>query len=110
MVERRISLVCDLRLTVTPEVIDAALERAVHDRTPLLEGQVRRAKALTANDPEEMSRAVEVFERLGAVPQLGRARAERGLLLRDPAETDAGLAILRKLGDVNYLDRFAVRV
>ena len=110
MVERRISLVCDLRLTVTPEVIDAALERAVHDRTPLLEGQVRRAKALSANDPEEMLRAVEVFERLGAVPQLGRARAERGLLLRDPAETDAGLAILRKLGDVNYLDRFAVRV
>ena len=57
-----------------------------------------------------MARAVEIFERLGAVPQLGRARAERGLLMHDAAETDEGLAILKKLGDVNYLDRFAARV
>ena len=53
-----------------------------------------------------MSAAVAIFERLGAVPQLGRARAERGVLTGDEAETEAGLAILRKLGDATYVDRF----
>ncbi|HEX9363805.1 MAG TPA: adenylate/guanylate cyclase domain-containing protein [Candidatus Dormibacteraeota bacterium] len=110
MLERRIGMLCDLRRPVPQQVLDAALERAVRDKTPLLEGQVRRAQALAAQDPAEMTRAVEVFERLGAVPQLGRSRAERGLLLHDAAETEAGLAILKRLGDTNYLDRFATRV
>jgi len=110
MLERRIGMLCDLRRPVPQQVLDAALERAARDKTPLLEGQVRRAQALAAQDPAEMTRAVEVFERLGAVPQLGRSRAERGLLLHDAAETEAGLAILKRLGDTNYLDRFATRV
>jgi hypothetical protein len=110
MLERRLGMLCDLRRPVPQQVLDAALERAARDKTPLLEGQVRRAQALAAQDPAEMTRAVEVFERLGAVPQLGRARAERGLLLNDAAEIDAGLAILKRLGDANYVDRFATRV
>jgi hypothetical protein len=110
MLERRLGMLCDLRRPVPRQVIDAALERAARDKTPLLEGQVRRAQALAAQDPAEMARAVEVFERLGAVPQLGRARAERGLLLHDAAETDAGLAILKRLGDTNYIDRFTALV
>src|SRR5207247_7110112 len=83
MVERRISLICDLRRQVPEQVSEVALERAIRDRTPLLEG---RARALGAEDPAEMSRAVEMFEKLGAVPQLGRARAERGLLIHDAGE------------------------
>ena len=110
MVERRISLICDLRHQVPQQVSEVALERSIRDRTPLLEGQLRRARALGAQDPAEMSRAIEMFEKLGAVPQLGRARAERGLLIHDAGEIDAGLAILKKLGDANYLDRFASRV
>ena len=106
-VERRISLMCDLRLPVPDEVLAGALERAVRaDGVPILEGQVRRARALAAGDGAEMSAAVAIFERLGAVPQLGRARAERGVLTGDGSETEAGLAILRKLGDANYVDRF----
>jgi class 3 adenylate cyclase/tetratricopeptide (TPR) repeat protein len=107
MIERRISLICDLRRPVPPQVIEVALQRGIALRTPLFVGQVRRAKSLANADPEEMSKAVETFERLGAVPQLGRARAERGLLVHDVGETEAGLAILKKLGDVNYVDRFA---
>ena len=107
LAERQLSLVCDLRRPVPQQVRDVALERAVGDRTPLLEGQVRRARALNDYDAEEMSRAIAIFERLGAVPHLGRARAERGLLQHDAAEIDAGLAILKKLGDNNYVDRFA---
>ena len=81
--------------------------RAQRDHTPLLEGQARRATALNEADAAEMTRAVAIFERLGAIPQLGRARAELGLLRHDGAEIDAGLAILKKLGDNNYVDRFA---
>jgi len=51
-----------------------------------------------------------MWERMGAQPQLGRARAECGLIAGDAAETEAGLAMLKKLGDVNYVDRFAARV
>ena len=86
------------------------LERATGDRIPLLEGQVRRARALATQDPAEMSLAIEIYEGLGAVPHLGRARAERGLLAHDAAEMEEGLAILKRLGDVNYLDRFAAPV
>src|SRR5438034_5127289 len=87
-VERRISLMCDLRLPVPDEVLAGALERAVRaDGVPILEGQVRRARALAAGDGAEMSAAVAIFERLGAVPQLGRARAERGVMTGDGAET-----------------------
>ena len=107
LAERQLSMVCDLRRPVPQQVREVVLKRAVQDRTPLLEGQVRRARALNDNDAEEMTGAVEIFERLGAVPHLGRARAERGLLAHDVAETDAGLAILKKLGDNNYVDRFA---
>ena len=106
--ERRINLACDLRATM-PEPLGAELlERAKLDQVPLLEGQVRRARGLAARSAEELSAAMEIFERLGAVPQLGRARAERGLISGDVAERDAGLSILKKLGDANYVDRFGV--
>jgi hypothetical protein len=57
-----------------------------------------------------MSSALEIWERIGALPSLGRAKAERGLITGDSAETEAGLAILRRLGDVNYVDRFSTRM
>jgi hypothetical protein len=76
----------------------------------MLEAQLRRARALTAGDAEEMSRAIAIWERVGALTMLGRARAERGLLLHDAAETEAGLAILKKIGDGNYVDRFVAHV
>src|SRR5262249_19571110 len=104
LVERRVSLATDMRVPIPLDLGREVLEKARRDHVPILEGQVRRALAAAALDAEEMTRAVEMFERLGAVPQLGRARAERGLLTHDPAETEAGLAILKRLGDVNYLD------
>jgi class 3 adenylate cyclase/tetratricopeptide (TPR) repeat protein len=109
-VERRVSLACDLRKPAPREVTNTLLDSALGDRVPLTEAQLRRARALTDGDPAEMAKAVEIFERVGAVPQLGRARAELGLLRHDSEETEAGLAILRKLGDANYLDRFAAYV
>jgi tetratricopeptide (TPR) repeat protein len=108
--ERRISLACDRREQLPREVLEQGLATAVRVRVPLLEAQVRRARGLAYRDASELSQAIETWERIGVVPQLGRAKAERGLLNGDAAETEAGLAILKKLGDVNYLDRFAARV
>jgi len=105
-VERRISLACDHREQVPREVLQQGLARAVHVQVPLLEAQIRRARGLAFRDASELSRAIEIWERIGVVPQLGRARAERGLINGDAAETDAGLAMLKKLGDVDYVDRF----
>jgi tetratricopeptide (TPR) repeat protein len=108
--ERRLSLACDRREQLSLTLLDAVLEKAVRTRVPLVEGQARRARALALRDPSEMSAAIEIWERIGAVPHLGRSKAERGLLDGDAAETEAGLAILKKLGDMNYVDRFAARV
>ena len=109
-VERRVSLACDHREEIPKEVLEQGLERAARVRFPLLEAQIRRARGLAYGDATELSRAIEIWERSGVVPQLGRAKAERGLINGDAAETDAGLAILKKLGDVDYVDRFAARV
>jgi len=109
-IERRLSLAADLRSEISAEVVAALLARAQEQKLPLLEAQTRRAAGLAKRDPAELSAAIVIWERAGALPNLGRARAERGLVTGDQAETDAGLAILKKLGDMNYVDRFAARV
>ena len=110
MAERRISLACDNREPVPDALLEAQLQVAITRGVPLLEAQVRRALGLTGRDASELSAAIAIWERVGALPNLGRARAERGLVTGDQAETDAGLALLKKLGDVNYVDRFPARV
>jgi len=109
-VERRISLACDRREELPKEILEQGIARAAAIHVPLLEAQIRRARGLAYRDASELTHAIEIWERIGVVPQLGRARAERGLLTGDAAETEAGLGILRKLGDVAYVDSFAARV
>ena len=109
-VERRLSLSADRRESLPKEILDAGLEKAVRVGVPLLEAQVRRARALAYRDANELTMALSIWDRIGAVPHQGRGRAERGLLLGDAAETEAGLTVLKKLGDANYVDRFAARV
>ena len=108
--ERRVSLACDHREQIPREVLEEGLARAIQVGVPLLEAQIRRARGLAYRDASELSLAIETWERIGVVPQLGRARAERGLINGDAAETEAGLAMLKKLGDVDYVDRFVARV
>jgi tetratricopeptide (TPR) repeat protein len=110
MVERRLALAADLRAELPPNLLPALLERAVEQKIPLLEAQIRRAMGLANRDPAELTAAIAIWEPVGALPNFGRARAERGLYSGDQSETEAGLAILKKLGDVNYVDRFAARV
>jgi len=108
--ERRVSLACDHREQLPTEILELGLEKARQARVPLLEAQIRRARALAYRDPSEMARAIAIWDGIGAVPNQGRARAELGLLTGDQVETNAGLEILKKLGDVNYLDRFTARI
>jgi class 3 adenylate cyclase/tetratricopeptide (TPR) repeat protein len=110
LAEHRACLAVDRREQIPEEILTAGLDVAVRVGVPLLEAQLRRARALAYRDPAEMTRALAIWDRAGAVPHQGRAHAERGLLTGDQAETDAGLAILKKLGDLNYLDRFVGRV
>jgi hypothetical protein len=110
ILERRLNLANDRRQPVPASVMDAMLERGVIDRIPLLEAQARRSIGLAHRNVSQMSSALEIWERIGALPSLGRAKAERGLITGDSAETEAGLAILRRLGDVNYVDRFSTRM
>ena len=107
--ERRLSMANDRREKLTEEGVEAAMRRAIESRQPLLEAQVMRTRALLRDDPADMTAAIGIWEKSGAVPLLGRARAERGLITGDEAETHAGLAVLKKLGDGNYVDRFAAR-
>jgi len=109
-VERRLSLTSDLRVKLTEESVAALLQRSHNQRVPLLEAQVMRSRALLRNDAADMSAALAIWERIGAVPCIGRARAEGGLITGNDAEIEAGLAMLKKLGDANYVDRFAARV
>ncbi|HUY73710.1 MAG TPA: adenylate/guanylate cyclase domain-containing protein [Candidatus Dormibacteraeota bacterium] len=110
MIERRLSLANDNHQPVPEVVREVVLRRAVGDRLPTLEGEVRRTIGLARGDPAELDLSAVIWQRIGALPNLGRARAERGALRGDPSETEAGLAILKKVGDVNYLDRFSARV
>jgi class 3 adenylate cyclase/tetratricopeptide (TPR) repeat protein len=104
--ERRLALAGDLRVELAPEVLSYLLQRATDQRVPLLEAQVRRCAGLARNDPAELEKAIAIWERAGAVPCLGRARAELGALTGDSAGMEAGLAVLKRLGDVYYPDRF----
>ena len=108
MAERRLALACDYRQEVPARVLDVVLKRAVQQKLPLLEAQVRRAIGLARGEAEQLAAASRIWEGAKALPSLGRARAERGRLTGDQAELEAGLAILRSIGDVNYVDRFGV--
>ena len=107
MAERRIALACDNREPIPDGLLESQLERAISRRVPLLEAQIRRAIGLTKHDISQMSAAIVMWERMGALPNLARAHAEHGLLTGDRRETDAALGQLTKLGDTRYVDRCA---
>ena len=105
-VEKRLCLACDRREQLPAEILEAGLDKALEAHMPLVEAQVRRARGLAYRDASEITAALAIWDRIGAVPYQGRALAERGMLTGNGKETESGLAILRKLGDLDYVDRF----
>lgn len=105
--ERIVGQACDLRLKMPEQLIDRALQRAAQGRVPLVEAQLLRARGLQRNNADDMSMAMSIWERCGAITQLGRARAELGMISGNVAQVEIGLALLKEIGDVNYVDRFS---
>lgn len=107
--ERRLCLANDNREILPANIRERLLARAIEQRLPLLQAQVRRSNGLGGKDPGEMSAAIAIWEKAGSLPNLGRGLAKRGMLTGNAAETDSGLAVLKNVGDVNYIDRFSAR-
>jgi hypothetical protein len=110
IIERRLALAGDMRAELPADLLPRILERSVQQKVPLLEAQVRRCLGLAEKDASQLSAAIDIWQRIGALPNLGRARAERGVITNNSAETEAGLAILKTLGDANYADGFRARI
>ncbi|MEO8745811.1 MAG: adenylate/guanylate cyclase domain-containing protein [Candidatus Dormiibacterota bacterium] len=106
MAERRIALACDNRELVPEGLLEHELATSIARGAPLLEAQVRRAIGLKNRDASQLAAAIAIWERVGALPNLARARAEHGLLTGNQPETDAALGQLMKLGDTRFVDRW----
>lgn len=73
---------------------------------PILHAQAERVLGRSQRDVGHLTRALDLFQRVGAVPYAARVRCERALLTGDHDEMDAGLAVLERLGDSQQLGRF----
>jgi hypothetical protein len=106
LIERALSLCADRDRPLSPDAVKPILEHASTFHLQVLEGQARRALGISRQDPGELTRALEIFERIGAVPYAARVRCERGLLTNDRSDRTAGIQALEALGDLDQLDRF----
>ena len=107
LVERTLSLCVDLDRSLSAEAIRPIVECAAADGLRLLEAQARRALGIAVRDPAELARALEIFEKAGAVPYAARVRCERAHLTSDRSELEAGMRVLESLGDLDQLARVA---
>jgi class 3 adenylate cyclase len=71
----------------------------------VIEAQIRRGLGLGHRDPQELGRALAIFERIGARPYAARVLCERAILTGNQHDRDQGLAILDELGDRVQLSR-----
>ncbi len=97
--ERPLSLCADRSTPLDPEVLRKFIGFAIAHKCLILEGQARRALGLSLQDPEDLTRALSIFERTYALPYVARVRCERALLTGDQTELVAGLKVLEGLGD-----------
>src|SRR5712692_9072447 len=105
-IERVLNLFLDRGRIPERGLLDQILEIAASHNYVVLEAQARRGLALAARDPQELARALAIFERIGAVPYAARVRCERALLTGDVGDKNAGLRALEALGDQAQLRRY----
>lgn len=108
-VERVLSLCADRRHPIAAETLRAIIEFAAGKDMALLEAQARRAFGVARDDPQELTAALELFERCRAIPCAARARCERAQLTGNASELAAGVSVLEALGDLDYLSRLPSR-
>ncbi len=103
--ERALALCADWQYALSPEIIRPFIEFAAACGCRILEGQARRVLGLALRNPDELGRALTLFERSRAVPYAARVRCERALLAGDNDELAVGLKILEGLGDLDQIGR-----
>jgi len=104
--ERALSLCVDGGRVTSPDLARRIAEFAETHHYAILEAQARRALGIGHREREELTRALRIFERIGAAPYAARARCERALLTGHGAEFAAGMRVLEEIGDLGQLDRF----
>jgi hypothetical protein len=105
LVERALSLCCDLDRSLAPAAVQPIVISAAADGLKLLEAQARRALGISRRDTAELTSALRIFEETRAVPYAARVRCERALLTGDQSELEAGMHALEALGDLDQLAR-----
>jgi len=99
----------DRRHPIAIEGLKPIIDFASVHQLVVLEAQARRALGATSGDPQELTAALDLFERCHAIPYAARARCERAELTGDAAELTAGVSVLDALGDLDYLSRLPSR-
>ena len=107
--ERGLNLLLDAGEGLSADRLGELLEFAEDGHFRPLEAQVRRGLGMVGRDLGMMTRALELWEEMAAVPYVARVRCERALLTGDHAELDNGLAVLERLGDRLQLGRYERR-
>ena len=106
--ERTISLLTDRGTSASPQVTRRIAAFAAEFNYKVLEAQARRALGVASRDPDELRRAVALFQETGALPYEARARWEHALITGEDSEFAGAELILEQLGDVDQLERFAM--
>jgi class 3 adenylate cyclase/tetratricopeptide (TPR) repeat protein len=101
------ALLADRRHAASPDAITAVVAYTEERGLLLVSAQARRLRGLVTGSLEDLERAREGFEAMGAVPFIARVRTEIGLLEGRTELVDQGLDELERLGDIEHAARVA---
>ena len=104
-VEHAIALCADRRHALPVELLDEVLHRSRRVGLRVLEAQALRSRGLTRDDPDELRRALDAFEEMGAARYAARARLQLGALTDDGELQALGRRQMESFGEADLLER-----
>lgn len=104
--ERALSFCLDHQRPPDKETLRRIVEFTSAHGYLLLEAQGHRGLGLVSRDPAELTQALGLWQRAGALPYAARAHCERALITGGAAELAAGMKALEALGDIDQLSRY----
>jgi class 3 adenylate cyclase len=107
--ERGLNLLLDSGEAFSADRLGELLRWAEDGHFRPLEAQARRGLGIVGRDHEMLTRSLEIWEEMDAVPYAARVRCERALLTGDHAALEKGLAALERLGDRLQVSRYERR-
>ena len=105
-VERGLNLLLDDNRIPPKGQLQEVLERAQRSGLKMLEAQGRRGLGHALHSPEELTRALALFDEMDARPSAARVRCERAIMTGDRTEMERGLRVLESLDDRAQLGRY----